>query len=99
MDGMSMKVLALISTLTVMLVGALKKAFPKWVGGKEELLSIVLPVIGVLIAKLAGAFHGADWLDAMMAAIGSGLVAGVAHDKIVNPLMAGKNAANGAPGA
>ena len=88
-DGVDAKVFALIAAGTTAVVGILKKFFPKWIDGKEEALAQVLPILFTIVAKLAGAFKAAEWVDALLYAVGAGLGAGILHDKLVNPLMKG----------
>jgi hypothetical protein len=86
---MDIKVFALIMVATTAVVGGLKKSFA-WVSGKEEFLAVVLPVLFTIIAKVAGMFHETDWVAALTWAFGSGLGAGVLHDKFVEPVLQGK---------
>jgi hypothetical protein len=90
MDQIDVKVLALITAGTTSVIGILKKLFPVWVEGKEEGLAQVFPILFVVVAKLAHAFQGTDWVSALMMAVGGGVGAGLIHDKIVNPLLKGK---------
>lgn len=92
MDAIDAKVFAMLSAFTAAVIGAVKKAFPKWTDGKEELLAVVIPLVLVTLLKIAGVFKETGWDSAVVAAIGMGLAAGIGHDKIVNPLMAGKKA-------
>lgn len=79
----------LVGAFALALVGAIKKAFPTWATGKEELLAIAIPLIVFPILKTT---HTVDvsWANLINAVLASTLGAGVAHDKIVNPLMARK---------
>jgi hypothetical protein len=83
------QVLALVAALTTAVVGAVKKAFPAWTTGKEELLSIVVPIVVVPILKFS---HVVDmtWANVVIVVLFSGVGAGIIHDKLVNPLLAGK---------
>lgn len=90
MDQIDAKVFALITAGTTSAVGILKKLFPQWVEGKEEGLAQAFPIAFVVIAKLCHAFHGTDWVTALLFAVGGGLGAGLIHDKLTNPLMKGK---------
>lgn len=90
MDQIDAKVFALITAGTTSAVGILKKLFPKWVDGKEEGLAQAFPIAFVVIAKLAHAFQGTDWVSALLFAVGGGIGAALVHDKIVNPLVKGK---------
>lgn len=92
MDQIDAKVFALITLGVTTLVGTLKKLFPTWVDGKEEALATALPVLFVIVAKICHGFEKTGWVDALAWALGGALMAGVAHDKIVNPLMKGKKA-------
>lgn len=84
-----MQVLTLVAVVAMAIVGALKKAWPTWVTGKEELLAIVVPIVLVPVLKLS---HVIDvtWANVVVTILMSGVGAGVLHDKILNPLMAGK---------
>jgi hypothetical protein len=84
-----MQVLALVAVVTTAIVGALKKAWPTWMTGKEELFAIVVPIAVVPILKLT---HVSDltWANVVITILFSGVGAGVLHDKLVNPLLAGK---------
>lgn len=84
------KMFSLIAAGTLALIGALKKSFPAWVGGKEELLALALPVAFVVIAKLCGGLHGTEWVDALLKAVGAGVASGAAHDYILNPIIKNK---------
>jgi len=92
MDQIDAKVFAMIALGVTTTIGAIKKFFPTWTKGKEEALAAVLPVAFILIAKAFHGFKDTGWVDAMAWALGGGLAAGVAHDKILNPLMKGKKA-------
>lgn len=90
MDQIDAKVFALITAGTTSAIGILKKLFPIWVAGKEEGLAQAFPIAFVVVAKLAHAFQGTDWVSALLFAVGGGLGAGLIHDKLTNPLMKGK---------
>ena len=81
-----MQVLAAVAAFTTAIVGAVKKAFPVWTPGKEELLAIVVPVIVVPILKFA---HVVDlsWANVVVTILFSGVGAGFLHDKFLNGLM------------
>lgn len=96
MDQMNVKVLFLIAAATTAIVGALKKAFPGWVSGKEELLAIALPILFVVVCKTSGLYKGTDWVDSLIWAVGGGVGSGLAHDYVVNPVIASKNDAGAA---
>lgn len=87
MDSIDVKVFGLITAGVVFAVAVLKRAIPSWVEGKEEFLALVLPVAFTVVAKLLGAFKATDWIDALAWAIGAALAAGIAHDKLINPVV------------
>lgn len=89
MDHIDAKVFALITGGTTAAVGILKKLFPAWVNGKEEAIAAILPVLFVVVTKLCSGFKDTGWVDALAFAIGGGLLSGVAHDKLVNPVIKG----------
>lgn len=90
MQNFDLTSLAGVAAFVTMLIGALKKLFPKWVDGKEPLLAVIFPVVIVVVLKLTGgAFGSESWVNAIIGAIASGLGAGVVHDKIVNPVIRG----------
>lgn len=93
MDQIDAKVLALITLGTTTAVGAIKKFFPVWASGKEEALAAALPVLFVVAAKAMHAFQGTSWVDGLAWALGGGLLSGLAHDKLLNPLMKGRSGA------
>lgn len=88
MNQIDVRVFALITGATVFVVGVLKKLFPKLVDDREEIFAVLLPVIFVVIAKATKQFHGTDWVDALLWAIGSGVVSGASHDYGVKPFLA-----------
>lgn len=90
MDQIDAKVFALITAGTTAAIGALKKLFPLWVDGKEEAIAALLPILFVITAKACHGFEKTGWVDALAWSLGSSLLAGVAHDKMVNPLMKGR---------
>lgn len=89
MDQIDAKVFALITAGTTGAVGILKKLFPAFVGGKEEALAMVLPIMFTIVAKLAHAFTATSWVDALLFAVGGGIGAGLIHDYVVNPVVKG----------
>lgn len=89
MDQIDAKVFALITAGTTGAVGILKKLFPAWVDGKEEALAMIMPILFTIIAKLAHAFAGTSWVDALLFAAGGGVGAGILHDYVVNPVVKG----------
>ena len=84
-----MQVLVLVAGVTTMIVGAIKKAFSKWTDGKEELLSMAVPVLIIPILKLSHVVE-LTWASVVVTILLAGAGAGVLHDKVVNPLLAGK---------
>lgn len=92
MDQIDAKVFALITLGVTTAVGTIKKLFPTWTDGKEEAIATVLPIVFIVLVKLFHGFERTGWVDAFAWALGGALAAGVAHDKIVNPLMKGKKA-------
>jgi hypothetical protein len=87
MDTFDIKVFGLLAVGTTTLVGALKRAFPKLMTNREELASIILPLIAVVALKASGQLGQSAWVDALMWAFTAGLGGGVIHDKVVNPLL------------
>jgi len=87
MEQIDAKVFALIASGTLLAVAALKRGLPSWVTGKEEFLALILPVLFTIVAKVLGAFKATDWIDALVWAVGAALTAGIAHDKLVNPVV------------
>lgn len=96
METIDPKVLAGMAAVTVAVIGALKKAFPKHVKGKEDFIAFVIPILFVIAMKLSGQFAGTEWVDALIWAAATGPVAGLLHDKVVNPVL--KSAGASAPG-
>jgi len=84
-ESVDAKVFTLITVGTTAVVGLLKKFFPKLMEGREEGFALLLPIIFTIAAKYAGLFKATEWTDALLFAAGGGLVAGVIHDKAVNP--------------
>lgn len=86
-----MQVIATLAMVTTAIVGALKKAWPTWMSGKEELFAMVVPIIVVPILKITHVTNAdMTWANVVVTILVTGLGAGVFHDKVVNPLMAGK---------
>lgn len=81
--------LALVAVFVTGIVGAIKKAFPGWTNGKEELLSLVFPILIFPILKCAHVID-ATWTTVVILILGGAVGAGILHDKVVNPLMARK---------
>lgn len=88
------QVFALITGGTLFAVGILKKLFPKFMEGKEEVFSLSLPVLFVVAAKLLHAFQSTGWVEALLWAVGGGIGAGLGWDYAAKPILAklfGKN--------
>ena len=88
MNQIDMKVFAVITAATMFAVMVLKKIFPKAVDGKEEVWAVLLPVLFVVIAKAGKLFHGTEWVDALIWALGSGVLSGASHDYALKPFIA-----------
>ncbi len=86
MDQIDTKVFTLIALATLAGIEILKGFFPKLISGKEQQLAIVLPILFTVGAKAAGWFHSTDWVNALLWALGDGATAGVAHDKLLDPV-------------
>lgn len=83
-----------ISVIVVALVGAIKKMFPAWTDKKEPLLALILALALGMGAKFlpgVGSFEKVHWLVHGLNLIFTALGAGLLHDKIVNPLLRGKD--------
>lgn len=85
---MDARILTLITVGTMAVVGGLKKAFPSWVTGKEPLLAVSVPILFIIVCKVAGLFKETEWVDALIWTFGAGVGSGVLHDKVLNPLIA-----------
>lgn len=90
METIDAKIFALLAGLTTALVGALKKAFPAWMTGKEPLLAIVTPVVLVVAFKVSGLLKGTEWPEAVIWAIGAGIGSQLIHDKILDGVVKNK---------
>lgn len=90
MNGIDAKVFVLIAVATTAVIGGLKKAFPTYIKGKEELIAVAIPVLFTIVGKIAGLFSETNWVDALIFAFGSGVGSGLIHDYAVNPLIKGK---------
>ena len=86
MQTIDMKVFALITLATLVVVELVKSFFPKLVEGRESKVALLLPILFTVGAKALGWFHGTEWVDALMWAFGGGATSGVAHDKLLNPI-------------
>ena len=87
MESLDAKAIAALAVLTMALVGGLKRAWPSWVGGKEEFLSVVVPIVLVFVFKIFGFWKGTNWENALVYSLMSGVGAGLVHDKILNPIL------------
>lgn len=88
MDIIDAKVFALIAGGTLFFVEFLKKLLPsKITPERATQIAAILPIVFTIGAKAAGLFHGTEWVDALLWALGGGVGAGVGHDKVWNPLM------------
>lgn len=85
-NSVDAKVFALIAIGTTTVIGILKQFFPKLVTNREEAIAQLLPILFTVIAKSCGLFHATEWVDALIFAMGGGLVSGTLHDKAVNPV-------------
>lgn len=86
MQTIDTKVFALITLATLVAVELGKGFLPKLFTGKEAKIAMLLPILFTVGAKLAGWFHGTEWVDALMWALGGGAASGLAHDKLLDPL-------------
>lgn len=73
----------------VFIIGALKKAAPTWMSGKEEILALIFGLLastGTYLSdpsKFQPGWPG--WLTALTAGVGLGMAAGLAYDKVTAP--------------
>lgn len=81
------QVFALITAGTLFVVAVLKKLIPKWMEGKEEVFSMLLPVLFVVIAKLLHGFQNTGWVEALLWALGGGIGAGLSWDYAAKPIL------------
>jgi len=77
-----------LAAATTAAVSGLKLMFPDHVKGKEALISLVLPLLLGVVAKLSGSFAGLEWVPFVTTLLLGGMTAQVAHDKVVNPVKA-----------
>lgn len=87
MNQIDAKVFALITAGTLLAIQILKKALPKLIENREEVVALVLPVLFTVIAKAAHAFQATPWVDALLWSVGGGVGSGLAHDYVMNPAM------------
>jgi hypothetical protein len=87
MNQIDVKVFSLITAGTLLAIQILKKALPKLIENREEVVALVLPVLFTVIAKLAHAFHATPWVDALLWSVGGGVGSGLAHDYVMNPAI------------
>ena len=77
-----------IAAVAYLLVGALKRAWPVWVAGKEEVIAIGGALaIGFVMKKWCGSFVDVAWGSHVMQLLASGIFAQLIHDKVMNPLI------------
>ncbi len=92
LDQVSVELAGAVTTGTLILIQLLKGAYKtgwgafKWVKGSEDFLAQLIPILLAVSAKLAGHLEGSDWLEVITWASGSGVVSGIAHDKVMNPV-------------
>lgn len=87
MNQIDAKVFTLITAGTLIVIQILKKALPKLIENREEVVALVLPILFTVIAKLSHAFAATGWVDALLWATGGGVGAGLAHDYVMNPAI------------
>jgi len=87
-----------LSLLVVGLVGGLKHLWKAWVAGKEPVLALILTLVIGILAKVGGLYGGPGgenavlaWLVHVLLLVGTALGAGIAHDKLINPIFKGKS--------
>lgn len=85
MESIDAKIFAAITLGTLTLIEILKGFFKGWVSGKETQLALLIPILFVVIGKLAGWFSGTDWPTALMWAFAGSATSGVSHDKLLDP--------------
>jgi hypothetical protein len=80
-----------ISAVVVMMVGGVKKLWPKWVEGKEPTVSFALSLVLGIAAKLtmAGAYAGIQWLPHIVGLICASFGAKLIHDHLINDVIKG----------
>jgi hypothetical protein len=77
-----------LTALTVIVVGFLKRMWEKQVKGKEPMISVAVPLLLGVIAKVAHlGFADVDWSTHIVALLLSAIGAGVTHDKLINPVI------------
>jgi hypothetical protein len=98
MEHIDAKVFALITLGTAVAVSILKAFMKRFVEGKEEAWSQLLPVIFTVGAKMGGLFKSTEWVDALLFAVGGGLGANIVHDKLGAVLKMAKGFLGGSGG-
>lgn len=80
----------------VALIGAVKKLWRPWVDGKEPMLAVVLSYVLGISSKLTvpKAFEGVHWVLFLISLIFVAVMAMSLHDRVVNPILAGKPSPN-----
>ncbi len=92
LDQVSVELAGAVTAGTLILIQVLKGAYKtgwreyKWVKGSEDFLAQLIPILLAVGAKLAGHLEGSGWLEVIIWASGSGVVSGIAHDKVMNPV-------------
>lgn len=91
--------LAGMSALVLGVISAVKFAWPAWTEEKEPRLAIVLGLVVGVVARLArpGAFPAGveGWVAAIVQGLTAAMTAGVAHDKLLNPIKKGPDVPKG----
>jgi len=83
-----------ITGVTLVIISGLKGLFKGWVKGKEPLLAVIITYILGIAAKIGGLYPTPEghsevvgWLIHAVLLLGAAVGAGVAHDKLINPLI------------
>lgn len=99
MEAMDAKVFTLIVAGTAFVLEVLKRMSPKLRASKNVVagLALLLPVVFTVAAKVTGQFAETSWIDGLLWAMGGGVGAGIANDKIVNPALKALSGLLGAP--
>lgn len=95
MESMDLKTVAGIMVATTAAIGGVKKLFREWVKGKEPFLALAIPLVFAVVSKLAGGWKATSWADLLVAVFFAALGSGLLHDKMTNPVMAGKKSPTG----
>jgi len=98
MEHIDAKVFALITLGTAVAVSILKSFLKRFVDGKEEAWSQLLPIVFTVAAKCGGLFQSTSWVDALLFAVGGGLGANIIHDKLGSILKMVKGLLGGGAG-